>query len=69
MFGDIEIEKRRFLHCKNLILLKDVDIKRIQVSSMVSSGKKKIINISLVIEMMITELNNYTQCFQKQLLM
>ena len=42
MFGDIEIGKRRFLHCKNLILLKDVDIKRIQVSSMVSSGKKKL---------------------------
>ena len=40
MFGDIEIEKRRFLHCKNPILLKDVDIKRMQVSRMVSSGKK-----------------------------
>ena len=35
-FGVIEIEKRKFYHCKNLILLEDVDIDNILVSSMIS---------------------------------
>ena len=26
-FGDIEVEKHKFHHCKNLILLEDIDIK------------------------------------------
>ena len=39
-FGDIEIEKRKFHHCRNLILLGYVDIDSIQVSSIVSSSKK-----------------------------
>ena len=44
MFGDIKIEKRKFHHLKNLILSEDVDIQdiEIQVSSMVSSSKKKL---------------------------
>ena len=39
-FGDIEVEKRKFCHCKNLELLEYVDIDNIEVSSMVSSGEK-----------------------------
>ena len=34
-FCDIEVEKHKFHHRKNLILLEDVDTKKIQVSSMV----------------------------------
>ena len=29
IFGDIDIEKGKFSHCKNLILLEDVDIEKI----------------------------------------
>ena len=43
-FDNIEIEKRKFLHRKNLILLEDVGIDNILISNMVSSGEK-IINI------------------------
>ena len=39
-FGNIEIEKLKFHHPKNLILLQDVDIDNIQMSSMISSGEK-----------------------------
>ena len=39
-FGNIEIEKLKFHHLKNLILLQDVDIDNIQMSSMISSGEK-----------------------------
>ena len=39
-FGDIEIEKHEFNHCKNLTLLEDVDSDKILVSSMVSPGEK-----------------------------
>ena len=39
MFGDIEIEKRKFYHRKNLILLNDVDIEKMQVSGMAYSGE------------------------------
>ena len=39
-FGDTEIKKRKFLHCKYLILLKDVDIDNILVSNMVFLVKK-----------------------------
>ena len=39
-FGNIEIEKRKFYHRKNLILLGDVDINNIPISNMVSSGEK-----------------------------
>ena len=38
-FGNIEIEKRKFHHYKNLILLEDVDIDKIQVL-VVFSGEK-----------------------------
>ena len=41
-FGDIEIENHKFHHCKNLIWSEDVDIDNIQVSSMDSSGKKRL---------------------------
>ena len=37
-FGNVEIEKRKFYHHKNLILLEYVDIDNIQVSTMVFSG-------------------------------
>ena len=39
-FDNIEIEKIKFRHCKNQIVLKDADIEIMQVSSMVSSGQK-----------------------------
>ena len=41
IFGNTEIEKRKFHHCKNIILLEDLDIDKIRVSSMASSGEKK----------------------------
>ena len=41
MFGNNDIEKRKFHHCKNIILLEDLDIDKIRVSSMASSGEKK----------------------------
>ena len=37
-FGDIEIEKNKFYHHKNPILLKDVDTEKVLVSN--SSGEK-----------------------------
>ena len=40
MFPNIEISKRKFYHRKNVILLKGIGIKKIQVSSMFSSSKK-----------------------------
>ena len=42
-FGNTEIEKQKFDHGKNLALLEDLDIDKIQVSSMVSSGEKNIL--------------------------
>ena len=60
MFDNIEIEKLKFHQCKNLILLKDLDNDNKEVSSIVSSGKKKI-NILLVTKMtMIIKLKHYT---------
>ena len=41
-FGDIEIEKRKFHHRKNLISLEYVDIDNIMISRMVSSGEKRL---------------------------
>ena len=52
---DIDLEKHKFHHRKNLF--KDVDIKKIQVSNRVSSGEKN--HILLVTEMMIIKLNLY----------
>ena len=40
MFGDMEIKKRKFCHCKNLIFLEYADTDNIKVSSMVSSVEK-----------------------------
>ena len=59
-FGDIEIEKRKFHHRKNLILLEYVDIDSMLTSSLVFYGEKKNINILLVTKMMIIKLNNFT---------
>ena len=60
MFDNIEIEKLKFHHGKNLILLKDLDNNNKEVSSIVSSGKKNI-NILLVTKMtMIIKLKHYT---------
>ena len=39
-FDNIETEKRKFHHRKNLPFKKDVDIDNIQVSSMISAGEK-----------------------------
>ena len=38
MFGNIKISKKKIHHHKNLILLEDLHIDKIQVSSMVFSG-------------------------------
>ena len=46
-FGDNEIEKRKFHHFKNLILLRHVDIDNIQVTKIT------------VTKMMIIKLNRY----------
>ena len=36
--GNIEIRKRKFIHCKKLFLLENVDFDNIMVASVVSSG-------------------------------
>ena len=41
-FRCIEIEKQKFYHRKNRLLLEDLGIYKIQVSSMVSSVGKKL---------------------------
>ena len=43
-FCNIEIEKQKFYHFKNPILLEDVDIDNILRSSMISSNEKKTVN-------------------------
>ena len=64
-----KIEKRKFHHYKNLILLEDVGIDKMQVSKIVSSGEK-VINILLITKMLMTvKLNHFAKCFQKRLLM
>ena len=63
-FGNIKIGKRNFHHRKNLILLEDLDIDNMQVSSIVCSSKK----IKIFYWHDDIKLNNYTQCFQKQAL-
>ena len=40
MFGDIEIERRKFHYRKKVIFVKDVDIDNILISKKISSGKK-----------------------------
>ena len=45
----IEIKKRKFYHHKNLILLEDVDIDKMQVCSMVSPSEKIYIYIYIYI--------------------
>ena len=56
-FGDIEIEKNKFYHHKNPILLKDVDTEKVLVSNS-SSGEK---NFPYFIDTCITiiKLNHY----------
>ena len=56
--GKNEIKKRKFHHCKNLILLEDADINKILICSIVSSVEK-IINTLLVTKMLIIKLNHY----------
>ena len=41
-FGDIEIEKKKLYHCKIPIFLKDVDMEKVLVSNMISSGEKRL---------------------------
>ena len=55
-FDDIEVEKHKFRHRKNLILLEDVYTEKVQVSKMIFSGKN-MINILLVTKMMTIKLN------------
>ena len=56
-FCNIKIEKRKFHHLKNLILLEGVDIDQTIISSTVSSSER-IINVLLVTRMMIIKLNH-----------
>ena len=46
-FGDTEIKKRKFRHCKYLILLEDVDIDNILVSNMAFRVKNLPLRIML----------------------
>ena len=57
-FGDFEIKKRKFHHRKNLILLENVDIEKMQVSYIVFFGEKNV-NILLVTKIMIIKLNHH----------
>ena len=57
-FGNNENEERKFHHRKSLILLEDVDINKMQVSSMVFSGKTNT-NILMITKMMIIKLIHY----------
>ena len=41
-FGNVKIEKLKFHHRKNLILLEDGDIDNTLISSMTSSGEKEL---------------------------
>ena len=59
MGKESEVEKHKFHHHKNLILLEVIDVKNIQLSSMVFSGKKNM-NVLLVTKAMIRKLNHYT---------
>ena len=59
MGKESEVEKHKFHHHKNLILLEVIDIKNIQLSSMVFSGKKNM-NVLVVTKPMIRKLNHYT---------
>ena len=56
--GNIESEKGKSHHRKNLIFLEDVDIDKIQVPNEVSSGEKNI-NSLLVKNITIKKLNHY----------
>ena len=38
-FGKTEIGRRKLIHHENILLFKDVDIDKTQVSTMVSSGE------------------------------
>ena len=56
-FGDIEVEKHKFHHCKNLALLEDVDINKYRFLIWFLQAKR--IDILLVTKMMIMKLNHY----------
>ena len=56
-FGNIAIEKDKFHHRKNLILLEDLDIDNMQVSRTVSLVKKSILSATKIV--MIIKLNHY----------
>ena len=58
-FDNIKIEKHKFHNCKNLTLLKDVDIEKISGVSKTFLLVKKNMNILLVTKMRIIKLNNY----------
>ena len=57
-FGEDEGGRHKFNHRKSLILLEDVDIKKIQVSKTVSSVEK-MVYIFLVKKMKIIKLKHY----------
>ena len=59
-FGNINIEKPNFHHCKNLMLLEDVDMDNLLTSLwFVVSSNEKIVNTLLVTKMLIMKLNHY----------
>ena len=53
----MEIEKKKFYHHKNPILLEDVDIQKVSVTNKISSGEKNISTL-LVTCTMITRLSD-----------
>ena len=67
-FGIIEIEKQKFYHRKNLILLKDVHTKKILISSMVSFDEKQKVKYFIGYKDDDLELNQHTQFFETRLL-
>lgn len=57
-FRNIEIQKPKSHHWKNIFLLRDVDIAKILISTVVYSGEE-IVLILLVTRMTIVKLNRY----------
>ena len=65
-FSDVKAEKHKF-HCyKSRIVLEDVDLDNVLISSKISFGKKKLKNTLLVTCVMIIKLNHYIKCFRRR---
>ena len=63
-FGDIEIQKQKFLQHKGRISIKDIDINKVVITNMVSFGKKKNLHILLATKML-KKVDFYVYFYQK----